>query len=1336
MFSLLPRFQPFLLPTLLFVSSIFSGGVADNSPPVAADDSYTIHGSGAIGSVLANDSDADHDPISPDVVTFPTHGRLFGTTNGSWNYSPNDLSYTGTDSFTYRACDFKACSNVATVTIILVNQPPIANDDVYNVHGSTLVGPFLINDSDPDGDPLTCGDFTHECILTFPHHGSLFGQTQPDRKSYAPTVGYLGPDSFTYNACDSLRTCTPATVNLNVRNSAPVAVNDTYTLSDGSGIIGPLLINDYDPDGDHINPAPEVLAGPSHGVLIGLEEPDKKIYVPNQGFNGTDTFTYRIQDDLSAYSSPATVTLQVGAVPTPTPTPTPTATPTPPPPPPPPPPSPTPTPTPMEPLIFIPGIAGSHLVDSTNNRELWPGVGTSHNSLTLDPDESPNRNIIATDVIRRVQTLFGITLQTVYAPLLEALTSRGDFREYLVNNNPARRTAAGCDLSQKRDDPAANPNLFVFAYDWRKGNKESADELKDYVGCVQKFHPNSKVNIVAHSMGGLLARRYILENPGKVKKLITIASPWVGTPKGIYVLETGDGDFSFLLIWNSTLRRLARFFPAIHELMPSQGYYDLGGLPFAEQGDFNRNGVSNETYTYTQQTDLLDSRYPRTGSRPGSTNLTLHEFPGQDDWQGDNSNVEYHHIFGEQFDNHTIGQVIAKRETICSIQSDLCYDKEYFFPQVTNGDGTVTKRSALRKGFKDGTPVNLNARGAKFWYLFAQQVSEDMLVEHNGMTKIRPVHDLVLFLLDKGPDPGIPFTARNSPERRNTQSRLARANKGSRAPRAEKPMAHSKRNAAFWNGRFNSGDRLSMRNGTLLRSGPNTEQASDEIPEGPKAPGYFVTILGTDFVSVTDDQGNTNTQLDEMFALPVPNVSYHLLGEKAVFLSMPASQTYTMTFRAGSEPITLEALTGLDNVSPTDAVRYRDIFLPEGVTAMLKVTSSGVETLRYDSDGDGEFETKVTPTVTLSGSAAADVTPPNITISGGPQQTKLRITVNAQDPGSGAKAPRYSLDGTHYQSYSGPFLVDPLQVRTVYAFADDNNANRSALMEYAVPQPPNITAPQHLIVNTNPEGTGCGATISDEQLGSASASSNSQGTVVITRTDIPSGNLFPVGTTTVTYSATDSNGLMAIATQDVTVIDKTPPSLTCPANVVAFLTFNSAAISMNVNFSVQEATDGCSGSIAINSVPKSGSVFQVGTTPVHVTATDTAGNSTSCDFTVTLMYNFGGFFSPVGNLPTINMVDAGRAIPMKFTLNGNKGFEFLAPVPNNPGSGFIGCDSSAPAVDLMETLSAGNSSLSYEAASDQYKYIWKTDSSWAGTCRQFVIQFKDGSVHRANFKFK
>ncbi|MBD0326526.1 MAG: PxKF domain-containing protein, partial [Pyrinomonadaceae bacterium] len=55
---------------------------------------------------------------------------------------------------------------------------------------------------------------------------------------------------------------------------------------------------------------------------------------------------------------------------------------------------------------------------------------------------------------------------------------------------------------------------------------------------------------------------------------------------------------------------------------------------------------------------------------------------------------------------------------------------------------------------------------------------------------------------------------------------------------------------------------------------------------------------------------------------------------------------------------------------------------------------------------------------------------------------------------------------------------------------------------------------------------------------------------------------------------------------------------------------------------------------------------------------------------------------------------------------------------------------------LTDTVTAGSSSLSYDAASDQYIYTWKTESSWAGTCRQLVITLKDGTVHVANFRFK
>ena len=132
--------------------------------------------------------------------------------------------------------------------------------------------------------------------------------------------------------------------------------------------------------------------------------------------------------------------------------------------------------------------------------------------------------------------------------------------------------------------------------------------------------------------------------------------------------------------------------------------------------------------------------------------------------------------------------------------------------------------------------------------------------------------------------------------------------------------------------------------------------------------------------------------------------------------------------------------------------------------------------------------------------------------------------------------------------------------------------------------------------------------------------------------------------------------------------------------------------------------------------------------------TDASGNTASCSFTVTVLYSFTGFFSPVDNLPTLNAVNGGRAIPVKFSLSGNKGLNIFA--VGSPASGVIPCDASAPVVDLTETVTAGGSSLSYSAGGEQYNYVWKTESSWAGTCRQLVLTLNDGTTHRANFKFK
>jgi len=146
------------------------------------------------------------------------------------------------------------------------------------------------------------------------------------------------------------------------------------------------------------------------------------------------------------------------------------------------------------------------------------------------------------------------------------------------------------------------------------------------------------------------------------------------------------------------------------------------------------------------------------------------------------------------------------------------------------------------------------------------------------------------------------------------------------------------------------------------------------------------------------------------------------------------------------------------------------------------------------------------------------------------------------------------------------------------------------------------------------------------------------------------------------------------------------------------------------------------------------SVFPVGSTTVHATANDGNGHTSTCSFTITVQYDFAGFFPPVANLPALNVVQAGRGIPVKFSLSGNKGLGIFA--AGSPSSGPIACNSTDPATDLVGTITAGGSSLSYDPTTDQYIYVWKTDGSWAGTCRQLVVQLNDGSIHRANFKFK
>jgi YVTN family beta-propeller protein len=115
-------------------------------------------------------------------------------------------------------------------------------------------------------------------------------------------------------------------------------------------------------------------------------------------------------------------------------------------------------------------------------------------------------------------------------------------------------------------------------------------------------------------------------------------------------------------------------------------------------------------------------------------------------------------------------------------------------------------------------------------------------------------------------------------------------------------------------------------------------------------------------------------------------------------------------------------------------------------------------------------------------------------------------------------------------------------------------------------------------------------------------------------------------------------------------------------------------------------------------------------------------------------YSFTGFFPPVDQ-PTVavNKAKAGSAIPVKFKLGGDQGLAifkdaFPKPVP-------YPCEANATTDPIENTVSASLSSLSYDAASGQYTYAWKTEKAWAGKCMELHLGLKDGSDQYAKFQF-
>jgi Tol biopolymer transport system component len=218
------------------------------------------------------------------------------------------------------------------------------------------------------------------------------------------------------------------------------------------------------------------------------------------------------------------------------------------------------------------------------------------------------------------------------------------------------------------------------------------------------------------------------------------------------------------------------------------------------------------------------------------------------------------------------------------------------------------------------------------------------------------------------------------------------------------------------------------------------------------------------------------------------------------------------------------------------------------------------------------------------------------------------------------------------------------------------------------------------------------------------------------------------GTKSFTVTATDIAGNTATLTHAYTVVapDVTPPeiTITSPQDGAQLLLGQSVSAAWGCADSGGSGLATCRGTTP-NGVPLD--TASIGTKSLTVTATDAAGNTSTRTHAYSVVYRFDGFQS-VEPFPTLNAVNPGEDVPIRFSLGGNQGLDVLA--GGSPTSQPTPCNATDPLSD--GTPASGK--LQYAAKADRYTYLWTTSKAWAGTCRQLIVVLRDGTVHRASFK--
>ncbi len=248
------------------------------------------------------------------------------------------------------------------------------------------------------------------------------------------------------------------------------------------------------------------------------------------------------------------------------------------------------------PLIVVPGVLGSELVNVETGEVVWVSATRTKGdglSLPVSPNLAANTdNLVARDIVRRVRFAPLVPEVLVYQELIDALEDYAGYRE------------VKWDEAQPGDD---TDTFFVFAYDWRQDNVRSAQQLVQRVEELKRRlnRPDLRFNVIAHSMGGLVARYAAMYGAADLPAAGVAPVPtWAGAShiNNIFMFGTpneGSMDaFATLLggysitegvrrripLLNKLTREDAFTIPAIYQLLPvgdTATFLDAQLKPFA-----------------------------------------------------------------------------------------------------------------------------------------------------------------------------------------------------------------------------------------------------------------------------------------------------------------------------------------------------------------------------------------------------------------------------------------------------------------------------------------------------------------------------------------------------------------------------------------------------------------------------------------------------------------------------------------------------------------------------------------------------------------------------------